>query len=241
MSFLVVANWKMNGSVALVRDFLSAIDASFAPDLLSKHSLELVICPPFTVMSAFNSGCPSVKLGAQNCFSGASKGATGEISAKMLRECGCDYVILGHSDRRSAFGEGNSDIRLKAESAIGEGITPIICVGETLQERHSGMSGDVLVEQCDECCPKYGEFIIAYEPVWAIGGSTIPDLGIIKESFDIIASHSSVRTVLYGGSVNQDNIRALKSQVGSLSGVLVGSAGTRVEAFCGIISSVLEL
>ncbi|KAA8475200.1 triosephosphate isomerase [Anaplasma marginale] len=241
MSFLVVANWKMNGDTALVRDFLAAIDTSFASDLLNKGPLELVICPPFTLMSAFDSRCPSVRLGAQNCFSGVSKGCTGEISAAMLKECGCDYVILGHSDRRGTFAEENSDIRLKAESAIEEGITPIICVGETLQERNSGISSDILVEQCSKCCPKYGEFIIAYEPVWAIGGSTIPDLEIIRESFDTIRSHGSARTILYGGSVNQGNIRALKSQIDGLSGVLVGSAGTKVDEFCGIISNVLEL
>ncbi|MCU7611678.1 triosephosphate isomerase [Anaplasma capra] len=239
MSFLIVANWKMGGNAVLLQDFLTAIGGRFA---LSRSSIEIVICPPFTAMLAFHSINSSVKLGAQNCFFRADKGCTGEISAKMLKECGCDYVILGHSDRRGGLGEKNSDVRLKAEVAIEEGIIPIICMGETLEERRDGISGDVLIEQCNECLPKYGEFVIAYEPIWAIGGLDIPDLDVIKESFDIIQSHSPVACpILYGGSVNQDNVRVLKSEICNLSGVLVGSAGTKIDAFCGVISNLLEL
>ncbi|MGN7678487.1 MAG: triosephosphate isomerase [Anaplasma sp.] len=238
MSFLVVANWKMNGDAPLMRDMLAAVGTRFAHGELD-GVIEVVICPPFTVLSAFRSSDSFLKLGAQNCNTG--KGCTGEISAQMLRECGCDYVILGHSDRRGVFYEKNSDIKLKAEAAAGEGIMPIICVGETLQEKEQGVAREVVLRQCDECIPNSNKFIIAYEPVWAIGGSTTPAIDVIEGLLSTIKSRVPACPILYGGSVNQDNIRALKSGIAGLSGVLVGGAGTKVDTFCGMISSLLEL
>ena len=235
MPFLVIANWKTNGNAALARMFLDALSSYVVPE-----SCRVVLCPPFTAMPFLSLNGHSIHLGGQDCFSKVGKGCTGEVSPAMLRECGCKYVILGHSDRRQLLHEDNSCIKLKATGAIEEGLTPIICVGETRIERERGDSESVLLNQCRTCFPDRGEFIVAYEPVWAIGGSAIPELTLINDAFKIIRSHNPKHKIVYGGSVNGSNIRSLKNGIGGINGVLVGSASLNIDDFSGILNNLIE-
>lgn len=238
MSFLVVANWKANGNARLAESFLDVLSSQNS--LSGGSTCSVVLCPPYTAMPSLRGRSCVVRLGGQDCFAGVSRGCTGEITAKMLRECGCEYVILGHSDRRTLLNESDSLIKLKAESAVGECLIPIICVGENREERESGATGRVLLEQCRSCLPEEGEFFVAYEPIWAIGGSVIPDIAMIEEAFSIIKSHNPGLRIIYGGSVNESNIRSLKTGVSGIAGVLVGSASLDADGFARMLDNVME-
>ncbi|CAN7947569.1 unnamed protein product [Ixodes pacificus] len=156
----------------------------------------------------------------------------------MLRESGCDYVILGHSERREIFAESANDIKMRVESAVNARLIPILCVGETIEERKVGCFKEVLLAQCEECIPDNGRIIIAYEPVWAIGGSEIPKLEAIQESIAAIRSRFTTHTILYGGSVNQNNVCDLL-KVDGLSGILVGGVSIKLKQFCEMIHNLL--
>ncbi|MFV9839136.1 MAG: triosephosphate isomerase [Aaplasma endosymbiont of Hyalomma asiaticum] len=239
MPFLVIANWKTNGSAATAREFVEAICPAYtSPECC--RSYRVVLCPPFTAMPFLSSYVQDMDLGGQDCFSKAGKSCTGEISPSMLRECGCKYVILGHSDRRQILNEDNSCIKLKATGAIEEGLTPIICVGETKSERDRGDSASVLFDQCSSCFPDNGEFIVAYEPVWAIGGLSIPELSVIDDAFKVIRSHNPKHKIVYGGSVNGSNIFSLKNGISGIDGVLVGNASLNVDSFGRILDNLME-
>ena len=203
-----------------------------------KADLEVVLCPPFIALSNLIA-YPHVKFGAQNCFHEVEGKYTGEISPKMLYNCGCSYVIVGHSERRTTFNESDSDVQLKATSVIKSGLIPIVCVGETLLDRNNNMLKDTLLTQCYNSFPKNGKFIIAYEPVWAIGSSEIPDVDLILQALEIIRSCNDTSDIIYGGAVNQDNVKDLMS-IDQLSGVLVGSASLKLDSFYNIICSAVN-
>ncbi|MEH0831700.1 triosephosphate isomerase [Anaplasma bovis] len=234
MSFLLVANWKTSGDAQLVGTFLDELK----PYRSDKCSI--VLCPPMTVIGSISSfeNPSAVEFGAQNCFVN-DKNCTGEVSARMLKECGCTYVIVGHSERRSTCHESNGDIKVKAEAAIEAGLIPIICVGESMAERTAGMLREVLIRQLRECLPSEGEFVIAYEPIWAIGGAVISDLSEIKEAIEIIRSHKAKSKILYGGSVNASNVSDLVTGI-DVGGVLVGSASTTTTSFTNILCNLFE-
>ncbi|MDB1135708.1 triosephosphate isomerase [Candidatus Anaplasma sp. TIGMIC] len=235
MSFLVVANWKANGDLGLANEFLDSL-CSYVTEYGS-GKVEAVFCPPFVAMPTRSQDCP-IRLGGQDCFHESGKGCTGEITAGMLHRCGCEYVILGHSDRRLMLGEADGDIRRKSECAISAGLKPIICVGETLEERKGGVSREVLLRQCRSCLPIEGEFFVAYEPIWAIGGSEIPDVDLIRESLGVIKSCDPDLKVLYGGSVSDGNICDLVAGISDIAGVLVGSASLSSSRFCSMMSNL---
>ncbi|WP_080692355.1 triosephosphate isomerase [Ehrlichia chaffeensis] len=237
MSLLIVANWKMYGDFLTFSSFTKELSANLVN---VKADVEVVLCPPFIACSKIVDCAPNIKLGAQNCFYESEGKYTGEVSAKMLYSCGCSYVIVGHYERRSIFYESDYCVQLKAKSAIDAGLIPIICIGETLLDRENGMLKNALLDQCYNSFPKHGEFVIAYEPVWAIGSNTIPSIDMITESLDIIRSYDSKSNIIYGGAVNQSNIKDVIA-INQLSGVLVGSASLKVSSFCDIIYGAVNV
>ncbi|AHC39200.1 triosephosphate isomerase [Ehrlichia muris] len=237
MSLLIVANWKMYGDFLTFSSFTKELSANL---INVKADVEIVVCPPFIALSKIVDCIPNIKLGAQNCFYEAEGKYTGEVSAKMLYSCGCSYVIVGHSERRNMFHESDHCVQLKANAAINAGLIPIICIGETLLDRESAMLRDALLNQCYNSFPKHGKFIIAYEPVWAIGSNSIPSIDMIIESLNIIRSYDSTSDIIYGGAVSQNNIKDVIG-INQLSGVLVGGASLRLDSFCNIIYGAINV
>lgn len=241
---LIVANWKMNGTQEFARDLTAALaEKWFATS--SPH--QIVVCPPFpylaiTLNRLFGT---EIACGAQDC-SPHEKGAyTGDVSASMVKDLGCEYVIVGHSERRHQHQETSELVRHKAESACKAGVVPVICVGETLADREGNQTLYVLEEQLQKSIPE-GEhtLAIAYEPVWAIG------TGKTANSVEIEEVHTFIRSwlkenrekmahipLLYGGSVTDQNAQEILA-LSNVNGVLVGGASLKAESFWKIIQSV---
>jgi triosephosphate isomerase len=242
---LFIANWKMNKKIAEARKFCE----EFLPLLDNVTDVETVICPPFTclhVLSAALQGSP-VKLGAQDLF-WEDKGAyTGEISASMLLDAACEFVIVGHSERRQIVGENDTVINRKLKAALDASLLPVLCIGETLQERENSMAMEVVKEQLHRDLRDIelseGQLLIAYEPVWAIGtgvNASSDDvrkmIAFVRECLAKMFSQSladSVR-ILYGGSVNEENIKMFLSKE-EIDGALVGGASLQAESFAKIV------
>ena len=239
---LIAGNWKMHKTVAEAVDLVEALMTG-AADIQGR---EVLVCPPFTALYPLGpllSDSP-IRLGAQNMY-GAKEGAfTGEISPPMLLELGCEYVILGHSERRHVFGEDDALINKKVRAALEYGLRPILCVGETKPERDSGRAEEVTLGQLRGGlnglgAEQLGDIVIAYEPVWAIG------TGDTATPADAQAMHAAIRgalaedygqqlaetiRILYGGSVKPDNVDQLMSQL-DIDGALVGGASLQVDGF----------
>lgn len=218
--------------------------------LLADHSgVEVVVCPPFTsltVMSKIFAGS-KIKLGAQNLFWEMKGAYTGEISPAMLIDAGCTYVILGHSERRQIMGENDAIINRKVRAALDAELIPILCVGETLQERENNRAREVVKEQLTRDLKNITfapqGLVIAYEPVWAIGTGVNASSDDAQEMIGFIRSYlakiydrelaDSVR-ILYGGSVNEENIAEFMGEV-DVDGALVGGASLQPNSFAGIV------
>lgn len=221
MKFLV-ANWKMNGDVEFTENFSKTIGSI-------KTENKVVICPPFPLLCKFKNFSHS--LGAQNCSDKQSGAFTGEVSPLLLKDLGCGYVIIGHSERRYIFNESDETIYEKYKTLIELDITPIICVGETEEERsewHNILSIQLSKFKNNENLPKA---IIAYEPIWSIGSGKTPAVAEIHEVLSFIKeiTHNSCPT-LYGGSVNIKNVETIL-KIPSVDGVLVGGASLKIEEF----------
>jgi triosephosphate isomerase len=221
---------------------------------LSKERIncDVIICPPFTSLSEANSLIRNtfIKLGAQNMHFEESGAFTGEISASMLKSVGCEYVILGHSERRTIFGEKDDLINKKIKKALQSGLKPIFCVGETLEERERNITSNVIENQItnglrDISSDDLKKIIIAYEPVWAIGtGKTATPQqaeevhefirNLIKKNFSDQSSENII--IQYGGSVKADNAAELLSQK-DIDGALVGGACLKADSFIAIIKA----
>lgn len=241
---LIVANWKMNGLLESGVELLKKV-AKHSSN--SQDSSEIVVCPPFTLLHVASHLATKEKIliGAQNC-SNLDKGAlTGEISAVMLKDIGCEYVLLGHSERRGHFNEASILVHEKALIAHEHGIKTIICVGETLEQRATGIAEDVITMQVEESLPNTANLdntIIAYEPVWSIGTNKIPALQQIYQMHNCVLRslqncHESFKDnakVIYGGSVKSSNADEILS-VKNVSGLLVGGASLVEEEFIKII------
>jgi triosephosphate isomerase len=238
MSKVIVGNWKMNGSKPMATKLVPAI-ASYAAGAGVK--CDIVLCPPalFVPLVATLVQGSFLALGAQDCSAKAEGAYTGETSATMLLEHGCRYVIVGHSERRQYHAETDSHVEAKAEAALKQGLIPIVCVGETLEQREAGDAQAVVAAQIDQSVPKAarpGEYLLAYEPVWAIG------TGKVASSDDIAQMHQHIATllpgtkILYGGSVKAANAQEIL-QLPGVSGVLVGGASLILEEFCAIIAA----
>ncbi|MGI5911569.1 MAG: triose-phosphate isomerase [Syntrophomonadaceae bacterium] len=242
---LIVANWKMNKKIKETESMVNEL----LPLVRDVSGVEIVICPPFTSLLALRQGIAGskLKIGAQNLF-WENKGAyTGEISPVMLADSGCKYVIVGHSERRQIMGENDNIINRKVRAALGAGLIPILCVGETLQERENNRAREIVKEQLSRGLKDItfapGSLVIAYEPVWAIGtgvnaGSDDAQdmIGFIRNY--LIRSYSAEiadsTRILYGGSVNKDNIAKFMIEE-DIDGALVGSASLQADSFAGIV------
>lgn len=245
---IIAGNWKMNGTLAEAEDLIKGL---LSGDSKSKKA-QVVVCPPFTALetSARILSGSHIALGAQD-MSQHPKGAyTGEISAAMLLTLGATFVILGHSERRQYHAESDQLINAKARQALTGGLTPIICIGETLAEREAGRTEAVVGKQIDGTLAGFSaddlsKTVIAYEPVWAIGtGRTAtPEMAeavhcFVRDKLAVIdKTAASTVPILYGGSVNAKNAAGLLSQV-NIDGALVGGASLKADEFIAIIKAV---
>ena len=234
---IIVANWKLNGS----NDFLEA----YFEELDSKN-LRLnvcgVICPPTAYIQNCFSKLHSLYLGAQDCSKFKEGAYTGEISASMLKENNCNFCIVGHSERRQVFKENNEDIKIKASQLLDEKIIPIICIGETLEQKKMHKTHEVLKEQVINSLPPNSSkesVVIAYEPIWAIGTGMTPTLDEInnihkylKKDIKEIEGYK----LLYGGSVNPKNASDIMN-LEYVDGVLVGGASLKADQFSQILKA----
>lgn len=243
---LIAGNWKMHGSRAFVAQILPALAASAA------SLVEVAVFPPFVFLpqaQVLLEGS-SVKLGAQNMNVHDQGAFTGEISAAMLKECACEYVLIGHSERRESYYETDESCMQKTLTAQLAGLTPILCIGETLEEHEQGKTFEVLERQLSaifhESKINPAPMVLAYEPVWAIGtGKTAtPELAqtvhaFIREKLAGWLGHAVAQRmrILYGGSVKPDNAAGLLSQP-DIDGALVGGASLVAESFIQIINAV---
>ena len=245
---VIAGNWKMNKDVFETADLINGLKKS-----IEKTNAEVIICPPFTslvVAQQLLKGS-TIKLGAQDVSVQDDGAYTGEISVKMLKSVGCEYVIVGHSERRQYFHESNDLINQKAKKVLASGMKSIICVGETLDEREKGITDKVITAQVKGVLAgltqsELDRVIIAYEPVWAIGtGKT----ATTQQAEDV---HQLIRKLVaqlyswavaekliiqYGGSVKPDNAKELLNQA-DIDGALVGGACLKAESFSGIVGAV---
>jgi triosephosphate isomerase (TIM) len=244
---VIVGNWKMHGTVAETRTLLRGLRTRLAADASDR---EVVVAPPYTALEAAAEelrGSP-LALAAQNVHWEPSGAFTGEISAPMLLEAGCRWVIVGHSERRQLFGETDANVNRRARAALAAGLRPIICIGETLVERDANLTIRVVGQQAraallDLRTADIQTVCIAYEPVWAIGtGRTAtPDQAeeVHAELRKIVAEVAGAQTaeqlrILYGGSVKPDNIDSLMAEP-DIDGALVGGASLEVQSFARIV------
>ena len=243
---VIAANWKMYKNPAETREFFSA----FLP-LVKNHTRdEIVVCPPFIDIGAALDATKgsNVTIGAQNMFWEKEGAYTGEISAGMIVGAGCTHVIIGHSERRQYFGETDDTVNKRLKVALEAGLSPIVCVGEVLEEREAGITDDVLRRQCSVAfrgmsAHKAAKLVIAYEPVWAIGTGKTATPQIASEAHLTIRSEvaqsfgkefSEQVRILYGGSVKPDNAKALMSEE-EIDGALVGGASLNPQHFSAIV------
>ncbi len=245
----IAGNWKMN----LNRAEAVALAKAVAEKSAAAPGVELAVCPPSVYLDAVGKALAGsqVGLGAQNMYHEASGAFTGELSAAMLVDLGCRYVILGHSERRHILGETDAAINLKVKSALKAGLTPIVCVGELLSEREAGQTSAVIRRQFDGSlaglsAEELAKIVIAYEPVWAIGTGKVAtpeqaeevhlDLRkIMAERYN--AGLAQQVRIQYGGSVKPSNAAELLGQA-DIDGALVGGASLKADDFMGIVAGV---
>jgi triosephosphate isomerase len=244
---LIAGNWKMHKTVAEAKTFVQEL----LPRVAGAHDLDLAVCPPFlalppVVEAVRGSG---VQVYAQNMHYGDDGAFTGEVSPVMLREVGIDGVILGHSERREHFGETDRALALKVPAALDAGLMPVLCVGETEDERERGDTERKLRHQVQEDLAKVdierlGDVVIAYEPIWAIGTGLVATPEQAQEAIafaralvgDRSAEQAERTRVLYGGSVNPENAQELLA-LPDVDGALVGGASLDVDSFAAIVAA----
>ena len=244
---IVAGNWKMNK----VTGEAAALTAAVRGALAQKTSVDVVLCPPFTALKAVADALANsaIKLGAQNMHWEKDGAYTGEISAAMLKDLCCQYVILGHSERRTYFHETDENVNRKTKVALAAGLTPIVCVGETLEQREAGRTDDVVRGQVLQSLAGLGDglrqVVVAYEPVWAIGtGRTATPQqaqdvhALIRRVLAQLGSGAVADTVRiqYGGSVKAANARELFGQP-DIDGGLIGGAALDAKSFIDIVNA----
>jgi triosephosphate isomerase len=255
--FLIAGNWKMNTSpaqgIALGKEILELIPAEI------EQIAEIAICIPYTHLELVRSipgFTERIQLGAQNCHWMSEGAFTGEISASMLYDMGCTYIITGHSERRQYFGETDEHIALKTKAILGQGLRPIVCVGETLEERDSGATLAIITRQLEAILKNqdilshtgFPQIVIAYEPVWAIGTGRAATAEQAQQVHAFIRSllceyagqsiGNGIR-ILYGGSVNAANSREYFG-CADINGALIGGASLKAQSFISIIQAAAE-
>ncbi|MEO8125239.1 MAG: triose-phosphate isomerase [Burkholderiales bacterium] len=238
---LVVGNWKMNGSLGT--------NAALLDDLLKEQGewrCDAAVCAPFPYLAQLRERLEGSSLhwGAQDCSAHVSGAFTGEVSAAMLAEFGCRYVIVGHSERRAMHGESDQCVADKAKAALAHGLTPIVCVGETLAEREAGVTDEIVKRQLSTVihtlAQSISQVVVAYEPVWAIGtGRTATPAeaqavhAVLRAKLRAATERSDAMRILYGGSVKGDNAATLFAQP-DIDGGLIGGASLKAAEFAAI-------
>ncbi|GAB4366961.1 MAG: triose-phosphate isomerase [Kiloniellaceae bacterium] len=246
MRALIAGNWKMNG---LAENARALADGLKGLAEAGQVSCDLLVCPPFPYLGLVAQALAGsrIAVGGQDCHSATAGAHTGDTAAPMLRDVGCSYVIVGHSERRADHGETDAQVRAKAEAALAAGLVPIVCVGETEKERNAEQTLQVIARQVKGSVPagmEASRLVVAYEPVWAIG------TGRTATPADVAQVHAEIRRllvglvgegaekvrILYGGSVKPDNARELLSQA-NVDGALVGGASLDAQSFWAIAES----
>jgi len=246
---IIAGNWKMYKDIQETTDLLSQLKTA-VPQLPA--NVISIVCPPFTSLQTAGNALKgsAFKVGAQNMSQHDEGAYTGEISGRMLKAVGCDYVILGHSERRQYFGETNELINLKAKKALSLGLLPIICVGETLQEREAGVTGQIVTTQVKGTLSgishlDMAKVVIAYEPVWAIGTGRVATPQQAQEVHQTIRKQvaqlydwtlAEKLVIQYGGSVKPDNASDILAQT-DVDGALVGGACLKADSFAAILKA----
>ena len=246
---VIAGNWKMNNGINETVSLISELKKEMSG---KEFNCDVIICPPFVNLETAGALLKGsvIKLGAQNVYFEESGAFTGEISAAMLKGVGCEYVILGHSERRTIFGESDQVINKKLKTAVKNGLKPIFCVGETLEEREKGIAFKIIEEQIRNGLNSFNEsglenLIVAYEPVWAIGTgrNATPQQAqdvhlfireLIAKMFS--AGFAAQLVIQYGGSVKADNAKELLSQP-DIDGALVGGACLKADSFIKIVEA----
>jgi triosephosphate isomerase len=244
---LIAGNWKMNKTVAEAEEFIAAV----LPRVSSVQGVDVAICPPFTALAAMVDSARGsrVEIYAQNMHHADSGAFTGEVAPPMLVELGVHGVILGHSERREMFGETDRALQQKVPAALAAGLKPILCVGETEEEREAGDTERKLRHQVQEDLARVdisrlGEVVIAYEPIWAIGTGRVATPDQAQEAIAFIRAlvadrsreQAELTRVLYGGSVKDDNCPELLG-LPDVDGALVGGASLDAETFAAIVNA----
>ena len=243
---LIAGNWKMNGLKAATAEF----EAMLAGAGQVAAKADLLVCPPATLSAAFAEqarGSKSLAVGAQDCHPKASGAHTGDISAEMLADAGASAIIVGHSERRADHGESDQLVRQKAEAAWRAGLTAIVCIGETQQQRDAGQTLDICRRQLSGSLPDRAtsdNLVVAYEPVWAIGTGLTPTIADVEQIHRFIREFLTARfnaegtrmRILYGGSVKPSNARELMA-VANVNGALIGGASLKASDFLAIAGS----
>lgn len=245
---VIAGNWKMNKTTVDAIELANGLKR----ELYKVNDVEIVICPPFTALEEISEVVyeSNIKLGAQNMHWEDSGAFTGEVSGPMIKDLNCRFVILGHSERRQYFHESNETVNKKVISALKVDLTPIVCVGETLEEREKGKTFAVLTDQITNSLKNLSadeikKVIIAYEPVWAIGTGKTATPQQAQEAHQFIRglikkNHSSEIAdeiiILYGGSVKPDNTKELLGQ-NDIDGALVGGASLEIKSFSEIVNA----
>ena len=247
---IIAGNWKMNKTLREAMDLAKALRVK----LINVNKVDIVLCPTAPNLMAVSEIIKdtNIELGAQNMHWEKSGAFTGEVSSAMLKSVGCSYVILGHSERRQFFGETDEGVNRKINSALSDGLTPIVCVGESLEQRQNGVTEEIVGQQVRGCLADLSEgevtsLVLAYEPIWAIG------TGINATPEQAEEVHSFIRKLLtelynssvaesiriqYGGSVKPDNATILLSQ-SNIDGALVGGASLSADSFADIVKSAI--
>ena len=244
---VMAGNWKMYKTLAETRAFFDA----FKPLVANANHCDIVIAPPYTSLCVAVEAANGTRIGigAQNLDWRKEGAFTGEVSAEMLADAGCRYVIIGHSERRQFFGETDSRVGQKCKTAVDAGLTPIVCVGELLADREEGRTEAVLSQQFiagpgSLTGDEFSRILLAYEPVWAIGTGKVatPEIAAAAHRFlrrcvadQFSAEHASAVRILYGGSVKPENIQGLLAQE-ELDGALVGGASLDAKSFAQIVN-----
>ena len=243
---LVAGNWKMNTTL----EEAASLAVDIAAGASSAGEAQLILCPPFISLAAVRRSVSgsSVRVGAQNMHHEAAGAYTGEVSATMLRSL-CHYVILGHSERRQLFGETDETVNRKVHAALAAGLRPIICVGETLEQREDGQAADVVEGQVLAGVADVhdiNDVVVAYEPVWAIGTgrAATPEIaeeimgGAIRDALrDLFGDDADSVPLLYGGSVNPSNAASFAAMP-NINGALVGGASLQADQFLQVAAAV---
>ncbi|MCX5706553.1 MAG: triose-phosphate isomerase [Candidatus Omnitrophica bacterium] len=249
---IIAGNWKMYKTIKDGQELAVALSR----ELYKIENVDIVVCPAYTLLAYLADALETsnIAVGAQDLYWADEGAYTGEVSGKMLKDAGCSFVIIGHSERRQFFGETNESVNKKIKAALGYDLTPIVCVGESLKEREAGQTFDVLKDHVQNGLADISEeevtrLVIAYEPVWAIGTGKVATPEQAQEAHKYIRDllvklynkdvASGIR-IQYGGSVKPENIVELMKQP-DLDGALVGGASLKVESFSEIVKKAAEV